>query len=124
MRPRSIRQLLQDIQLCVRDIEDLTNGFTFQQYVSTKAVRLAVERQFISIGEAISRLKRVSGESRSRIDEAISITRFRNFLVHEYEAVDDEQVWNVVQHSLPLLKQQINMWAAELGMEAPPEGTI
>ena len=121
MRPRSVRQLIQDIQLCIRDIQELTYGFTFQQYVSTKAVRLAVERQFISIGEATARLKRASRDTRSRIERAISITQFRNFLVHEYEAIDDEQVWNVVQHSIPLLKQQIDAWAAELGMEAPPE---
>lgn len=121
MKPLSARQLIQDIQLCIHDILELTAGFTFHQYVSTKAVRLSVERQLITIGEALNRLKRVSGDTKSRIDRTMGISSFRNFLVHEYEAIDDEEVWNLVQRSIPLLKQQIDAWAAELGMESPPE---
>ena len=31
----------------------------------------------------------------------------RNFLIHEYGAIDMEVVWNTVQHSLPDLIKQL-----------------
>ena len=123
MRQRSVQQLLWDIQNAISDIEELTEGLTFQQYEDTKAVRFATERLFIIIGEAIYRMGVTSEEARRRITDAVRIADFRHFLVHEYESVNDEKVWSVVQKSLPILKRQIDAWAGELGMEPPPERT-
>ena len=123
MKQRDVRQLLWDIQISISDIEELTEGFTFERYENTKAVRFATERLFITIGEAIYRMKGASEEARQRITDAIRIAGFRHFLVHEYESISDERVWTVVQTSLPVLKQQIDAWANELGMEPPPVQT-
>ena len=82
MRPRDVRQLLQDIQVCIRDIEGMTAAMDYHQYANAKVIRLAVERQFITIGEAIRRTRAVSSEIRTRIDDALRITGFRNFLVN------------------------------------------
>ena len=121
MRPRDLRQLLEDVQKAIEKIERFTEGVSLEQYKGSEIVRSAVERNFITIGEAFARMKASSGEAVNKIDHAVRISNFRNFLVHEYESVDDEQVWTVVQKALPILKQQINAWAAELGMESPPE---
>ena len=118
---RDVRLLLTDILECNVKIAAFTAGFTLDAYRSHDLVRSAVERQFITIGEAIRRLRYVSGETTGRIDRAIAISGFRNVLVHEYELVDDVEVWRVIQESLPKLKEQIDAWAAELDMKASPE---
>ena len=123
MRQRDVRQLLWDIQIAISDIEEVTKGLTFEQYENTKVVRFATERLFITIGEAIYRMKAAPDEARRRITDGVRIADFRHFLVHVYESVSDERVWTVVQESLPILKQQIDAWADELGMEPPPGRT-
>lgn len=121
MQPREIRLLVEDVQKAIAKIERFTKGMSLQEYKDDELVRNAVERNFITIGEAFARMKYTSEEAKGKIDNAVRISNFRNFLVHEYESVDDEEVWNVVQISLPILKEQINAWADELGME-PPAG--
>lgn len=49
----------------------------------------------------------------SRIQSVAGSADFRNLLVHEYESVNNERVWQIVKTSLPILKQQINAWADE-----------
>jgi uncharacterized protein with HEPN domain len=44
-----------------------------------------VEREFIIIGEVMSRIIHKYPETRIRIDRARRIANFRNFLVHEYD---------------------------------------
>lgn len=31
----------------------------------------------------------------------------RNFIIHEYDFVDDAQVWQIIDKHLPLLKQEV-----------------
>ena len=120
MRPRELRLLLQDIRDGIQDIQEFTHSLDFEGYGRDKLVRRGVEREFIIIGEAVRRIHDVSEDVSRRIDEAIKIAGFRNFLVHEYEAVDEKKVWKIVTESLPRLKQQIDAWAAELGMDETP----
>ena len=40
---------------------------------------------------------------------AIKIVGFRNKMVHEYDAIDNTQVWNVVVNYLPTLKNEIEI---------------
>lgn len=40
---------------------------------------------------------------------------FRNILVHDYLGVDLDQVWQVVERELPILKRRISIMLQELG---------
>ena len=113
---RDVRSLIEDIQYCIREIEMNTGGLSFETYCVVSQIHHATERNFTVIGEAIKRLHYVSEEVSDRIDNAIAITGFRNLVVHEYENVDHKEVWKIIQESMPKLKDQINTWAAELGM--------
>ena len=110
-----------DVQTSIALIHRFTAEASLEHYEQDDLMRSAVERHFITIGEAIRRMRYVSGEVARRIDDAVRISGFRNILVHEYEQVDDAEVWRVLKQALPRLKQQIDLWAAELGMEASPE---
>ena len=39
--------------------------------------------------------------------EWIKINDFRNILAHNYFGIDAEEVWQIIQNDLPLLKTQI-----------------
>lgn len=48
----------------------LVEGMSFDTYVGSEAVRLAVERQFITIGEALTQLNRTDPDTVARIGSA------------------------------------------------------
>jgi len=43
------------------------------------------------------------------LNNSIKIVGFRNKMVHEYDAIDNAQVWNVVVNYLPTLKNEIEI---------------
>ena len=73
------------------------------------------------IAEVLKRLERMSPEIHARVDRIRDIAGMRNTIVHDYDEVDLEIVHDAATFDVPLLKQQIDAWAAELGMEPPPE---
>jgi uncharacterized protein with HEPN domain len=42
------------------------------------------------------------------------IKDFRNYSVHNYDDIDPEIVWDVIQIHLPAIKQNINLILAEI----------
>ena len=83
-----------------------SNGIkSLDQYQENILVKSAVERKLEIIGEAINRI--------SKLDETLSVTNYkkiiatRNFIIHEYDFVDDAQVWLIVDKHLPLLKKEV-----------------
>lgn len=97
---RDPRGLLYDIGESCRNILYFTSGLDLAGYTADLLVRSAVERQFIVIGEALNRLKHVDKEIYDRFQEAGKIIGFRNILVHGYEMVSDELVWDVIGKQL------------------------
>jgi uncharacterized protein with HEPN domain len=73
-------------------------------YSNSRLIRAAVEREFITIGEALNNLSRIDLGLFARISAAPRIISFRNKLTHEYDIVDDALVWGVIQKSLPPLR--------------------
>ncbi len=76
-------------------------------------LRLAVERAFAIIGEALAQLTRVDAVIAVQITECRSIVAFRNILVHAYAQVDDRIVWGIVQAKLPVLIREVAALMAE-----------
>jgi uncharacterized protein with HEPN domain len=69
-------------------------------------LRLAVERAFSIIGEALSQLAKLDAVLVAQISEYQRIIAFRNILIHAYAEVDDRIVWDVIETKLPALRQQ------------------
>ena len=63
-------------------------------------IKSAVERQFIIIGEALHRINRFDPVMYNHIPHAERIVGFRNILVHGYDIVSDQLVWQIVQFYL------------------------
>jgi uncharacterized protein with HEPN domain len=104
--PRSIAAYLADILDACDAVQDVLAGVDLAAYQRTRAIRSAVEREFILIGEAVGAVGRMDAASLSRISHARMIVGFRNVLTHDYAAVDDATVFSVAQSDLPVLRQE------------------
>src|SRR5260370_30006320 len=93
--------LLEDIRRAAELIQQFTASRSLAEYAAEHLLRSAVERQFILIGEALSRLEKLDPTIARQIADYRKIIGFRNVLVHGYEMIDDSIVWNTVQHHLP-----------------------
>ena len=104
--PRSIAAYLADILEACDAVQDVLAGVDLAADQRTRAIRSAVEREFILIGEAVGAVGRTDAASFAGISHARMIVGFRNVLTHDYAAVDDATVFSVAQSDLPVLRQE------------------
>jgi uncharacterized protein with HEPN domain len=101
------RKYLYDIQQAAELIGQFTIDKEFTHYQHEPMLRLAVERAFSIIGEALSQLAKLDTAIAVQISGYQRIIAFRNILIHAYAEVDDRIVWDVVETKLPGLRQQV-----------------
>jgi uncharacterized protein with HEPN domain len=106
MQPETLKFLEDARQACERLVV-FTAGKFYADYEKNDMLRSAVERQFITIGEALLRASKKDPTLDQSITALPRIVGFRNVLVHGYAVVDNQTVWGVVETNLPLLKKQI-----------------
>jgi uncharacterized protein with HEPN domain len=106
MPPETLK-FLHDIGLACRLIEQFTSGKSSEDFLSDLQLRSAVERQFITIGEALQQLLRIQPDIAHSISESRRIINFRNVMVHGYAQVMPETVWGVVEKDLTRLHQEV-----------------
>lgn len=105
MQPKSaayLHDILENANLIRRSVA----GKTLSDYQIDIRLRHQIEREFTIIGEAVARLNRIDVAVTARITSASGVVAFRNTIVHEYEGLTDETVWNIIQEHLPLLIQE------------------
>ena len=101
------RACLNDVLDAAGALHEFTFGKTFADYIDDHLLRSATERQFGIIGEAISRLSKIDEPTANRITDYRRIISFRNILIHEYDSVDNQVVWNALQYTLPVLVLEV-----------------
>ncbi|CAN5499082.1 DUF86 domain-containing protein [soil metagenome] len=100
------KRLLDAISAC-EAISEFVAGKDFSAYENDRLLRSAVERQFEIIGEALNKAGAVETSLPVQIPEFHRITGLRNRLIHGYDNVDDEILWDVVQSKLGPLKARM-----------------
>jgi len=113
--PRDARAYLADIIESCDAIAVAVQGLDLGKYEGNRLVRRSVEREFIIIGEAAAALGRVAPRVFDAITRARRIVDFRNQLTHEYPTVDDALVWAIVQHDVPILRQECEALIQDVG---------
>lgn len=116
--PHNLHTLIRDMQKFVFQLQRFIAGRSLSEIDSDDLSKRAIEMQFILIGEVIKRMERVSPVVHARIGNIRDISGLRNTIVHDYDEVDWEIVWDSATFDIPVLKEQIDAWAVELGM--PP----
>ncbi|MCY3672332.1 MAG: DUF86 domain-containing protein [Alphaproteobacteria bacterium] len=115
---RDPRVLLLDIDRAAEKIAGYIEGMDFATYATSAGVQDQLERNFITIGEALNRLSLVSPELSERIPNAKDIIGFRHKLVHGYDHIDAEIVWSAAVDDLPALRKTVRSVLAGLDRAA------
>jgi uncharacterized protein with HEPN domain len=115
---RDAKTYLWDIQKAADTILKFVAGLDARAYAETEVVHSAVERKFEIIGEALRQLFKLDPVLAQRVPDMRDIIAFRNILTHGYAAVEHDQVWRIIQTSLPDLRASVAALLDELG---PPD---
>ncbi|MGH8016857.1 MAG: HepT-like ribonuclease domain-containing protein [Opitutaceae bacterium] len=103
-------------------IERFTEGLDFTRFSGDALVRAAVERQFEIIGEALGRAAREDPSLEHSMPDISRIVGLRNRLIHGYDSVDDQILWDLIQTRIPMLQRSVTDhlvaegWARDSGM--------
>ena len=101
------RKRLRDIADACAAAESFAAGKNFSDYETEDMLRSAVERKLEIIGEAFVKLEVSDPETTEQFPDLRKIVGLRNRIVHGYDNVDEELIWDVVQNRLPALRQQV-----------------
>lgn len=100
---------LRDVLEACTAIEEVMSGISLEEYRIKRAVRSAVEREFITIGEALRRVSALDEGLFRSISNSRAIVDFGNLLAHDYGAVDDDAVFGLVYSDLIVLKAEVGV---------------
>ncbi len=109
------KKVLEDVRRAAALIAQFVAGKELSDYAADALLRSAVERQFEIIGEALNRLAKADPAAADRITHTARIIAFRNILIHGYDLVDHEVVWDVIETHLPVLREQVACLLADEG---------
>ena len=109
-----IRSAVQDIVEAAEDVTTYVADKTQQEVWQDRLLRQAVERQLITIGEAVARIRKIEAKydqtSGTDFTGARGIISFRNILVHNYDLIEADFVWMSIQHHLPKLLDEAHAY--------------
>jgi uncharacterized protein with HEPN domain len=102
----SIKKSLFDIQSSIQAISiHLADKRDFFEYQKNLTIKRAIERELEIIGEAVNRILKEQADF--KLQNARKIVDLRNFIIHGYDAIDDETVWGVISIHIPKLEKEI-----------------
>jgi uncharacterized protein with HEPN domain len=101
------RKRLKDISDACAATARFAAGKDFPAYQDDEMLRAAVERKLEIIGEAFAKLENAEPAVTQKFPELRKIVGLRNRIIHGYDTVDEELVWDVVKNKLPALQQQV-----------------
>ena len=106
MSRRDNHLLILDMIDAAYRIQTYTEGLDFEEFVNDQKTLDAVVRNFEIIGEASTRIHPDFQIEHSEIPWK-HLRGYRNRLIHEYFGVDYQIVWEIIQHELGELLNQL-----------------
>lgn len=77
----------------------------FEVFKQNLMLQQAIERNLEIIGEAVNSLLKIAPEI--KITSARRMVDTRNKIIHGYDEIQPEQIWNIVINHLPILKHEV-----------------
>ena len=114
--PIKDRIRLEHIAEAANNISRYTSGKTYDDLLADDMMCYAVVYNILAIGEATYHLTRAFQQEHPET-EWEDIMRMRNVLAHDYYKLKLQTVWEVVQHDLPPLREQVARYLAEVDWE-------
>jgi len=113
------RAYLQDMLDNARFVHGYSRDFTLDDVRERTDVRFVIERGLQNIGEAAFQLKRIAPETLEGITEHERIIGMRHILVHGYDQVKPDVLWQVASTKLDTLISDIQTAMARLTENTP-----
>jgi len=103
-----IEKWLYDIRFAIDEINGYFNDSerNFQIFQRNQMLKRAIERNLEIIGEATNRI--LSKDPAFPINNARKIVNLRNYVIHSYDSISDENIWAIIINNLPDLKKDID----------------
>lgn len=103
MNERS-NKLLVDAVAAIDAVNSFVGDSDFGAYSTNHLLRSAVERQLEILGEVCSQLDKLDVGWREKITDLRLAVGLRNGIIHGYDSVDDEMVFETIHRDLPGLR--------------------
>ena len=110
--PRDSKVYLEEILTAIKKISRYTTGLTLESFSTDEKTVDAVLRNLEIVGEAAKRVPESIRRNHPDV-EWKKIDGLRDILIHNYFAVDQEIVWDVVRNNLPDLQSRIEQMLSE-----------
>lgn len=105
---RDVKKYLFDIKNSIDSIHEYLDGKRdFFEFQKNKLLRRGIEREIEIIGEAMNKILKL--DERIEIKNARQIVDTRNWVIHNYDNVDDVIIWGIVINHLPKLQEEIEI---------------
>ncbi|MCL2739164.1 MAG: DUF86 domain-containing protein [Bacteroidales bacterium] len=103
-----VEKWLYDIRFAIEEIDGYfeNNVKAFADFKQNLMLKRAIERNLEIIGEATNRI--LTRQPDIEIINARKIVNLRNFIIHSYDSISDENIWAIVVNNLPELKKEID----------------
>jgi len=115
---RDVRAYLWDATQELGRALQFAQGSDRQRYLDDELLRAAVERKLQNAGEALAQLRKADPALASRVPDLPQVVGFRNVLVHRYEAVDNNRVWNLLNTQVPAMLAALSRLLSECDRDA------
>ncbi len=103
---------LGDVSRACAYIASKVKTASLERYLSDDDLRFAIERNIITIGEAMVQIRDRDLETLVRISQYREAIGLRNVIVHDYRQVDDTQIWGIITEFLPKLAEEVRQLLA------------
>lgn len=103
---RNNAALLDMVQAAQEIQEDILNLSSYEDFLDNRLIQRAVERNLGIIGEAARRLTEEFRAQHSEIDWS-GLIGLRNVIAHQYDRVNQREIWSIVIMKLPPLLNQL-----------------
>ena len=111
--PLKDRVRLEHIVEAADNIARYTKDKTYDDLLANDMMCYAVVYNILSIGEAVYHLTKAFRVEHPETSWDV-IMRMRNVLAHDYYKLKLQTVWEVVQHDLPPLREQVARYLSEV----------
>jgi uncharacterized protein with HEPN domain len=97
---------LADVYIALTRIREFIADMTRDDFVDDEKTHSAVLLKLMIIGEAIKRLSSEFREAHSEVNWK-EYAGFRDVLIHQYDDVNLETVWDIVTNELPVMFERV-----------------
>lgn len=97
---------IEHILEAITQIQEFTDGITYEAYKQDLKLRLALTRLVEIIGEAANYVSEETRIHHPEVEWSL-LNRVRNLLIHEYFGIDYDIVWDSIQQDIPPLKLKL-----------------